>query len=226
MNANSPTRIRFAATAAARLGGLALLMFIPASPSSAQLVDRIIARIEGNILTLSDLRELEKVQMLFGEKGESEAELFTRLVNQWIVTAEMDASAFPRLREDETQRAVAELKKQFPSEEAFRARLAELGLTSGDVSRVVERQVRMLRYVDYKFRSAAQPDAAEVRRYYDQELARQARAAGEALPEFDDVESRIRELLTEKKITERAARWLDETRARLRIERMGEEPSP
>ena len=55
-------------------------------PSSAQeLIDRIAARVENDIILLSDVRHLGRYQMLVDGKSETEAQLLDRLIDQWVV---------------------------------------------------------------------------------------------------------------------------------------------
>lgn len=185
---------------------------------SAQLVvDRIVARIEDDIITLSEVRELGRYQQLIEGRAGSDDRLLAELIDQWIVNSEATAARFPRPIEAEINRELDGLEKQFASPEAYRARLRELGLSAA-VRRIVERQLYLVRYLDYKFRPAAQVDAEAIEKYYREQLTPQLTAAGQTVPPLDSVEDEIRELLTERQIGERTSRWLDETRSRLKIE--------
>jgi hypothetical protein len=185
---------------------------------SAQLVvDRIVARIEDDIITLSEVRELGRYQQLVEGRARSDDRLLAELIDQWIVNSEAAAARFPRPIEAEVNRELDGLEKQFASPEAYRARLQELGLSAA-VRRIVERQLYLVRYLDYKFRPAAQVDGEAIEKYYREQLTPQLTAAGQTVPPLESVEDEIRELLTERQIGERTSRWLDETRSRLKIE--------
>ena len=185
---------------------------------SAQLViDRIVARIEDDIITLSEVRELGRYQQLVEGRTESDDRLLAELIDQWIVNSEAAAARFPRPIEAEVNGELDGLEKRFPSPEAFRARLEGLGL-SRTVRRILERQLYLVHYLDYKFRPAVQVDAEAIEKYYREQLTPQLTAAGQTVPPLEDVEDQIRELLIERQIGERTSRWLDETRSRLKIE--------
>ncbi len=185
--------------------------------SAQQVVDRIVARIEDDIITLSEVRELGRYQQLVEGRAGSDDRLLAELIDQWIVNSEATAARFPRPIEAEVNRELDGLEKQFPSPEAYRARLRELGLSAA-VRRIVERQLYLVRYLDYKFRPAAQVDAEAIEKYYREQLTPQLTAAGQTVPPLESVEDEIRELLTDRQIGERTSRWLDETRSRLKIE--------
>src|SRR5207245_5765043 len=95
----------------------------PAAPQ--QVVDRIVARGQDDILMLSELRQLGRCQKLVQDQAASDDRLLTQLLEQWIVNAEATAARFPRPSEAEVSRELERLEKQFASPEAYRARSEE-----------------------------------------------------------------------------------------------------
>jgi peptidyl-prolyl cis-trans isomerase SurA len=191
-----------------------------ASVARAQtVVDRVVARIEDDILCLSELRELGQFQQLAGGESESDDKLLDRLVDQWIVKTEADGAHFPLPDDADVDRQIEHLRQQLASAEAFEKRLRETGLTMPQLRRIVAQQLYLTRYLDYKFRPAVRIEPAEVEAYYRKTLVPQLAARGEAAPTLDAVDERIREVLVERNINELADRWLAESRARLHIER-------
>jgi len=61
-------------------------------------------------------------------------------------------------------------------------------------------------------------DQAEIETYYHNELAAQLEAKKQPVPPLDEVEDTIREVLIQRAISERAAKWLDDTREQLKID--------
>ena len=194
------------------------IAFPGVSLGAQQVVDRIAARVEGDIITLSELRELGGYQQLVQGRAESDDRLLAELIDQWIVNAEATAARFPRPIEAEVNREIERAEKQFASPEAYRQRLGEIGLSVAAVRRLVERQLYLARYLDYKFRPAVHVDSAAMERYYAEDLVPALKARGQAVPPLESVQDQIRELLIERGISQRAARWLDETRSRIKIE--------
>ena len=183
-----------------------------------QVIDRIVARVEDDIIMLSEVRELGRYQQLVEEKQASDDRLLQQLIDQWIVSSEAAAARYPRPAEDEVNRELARLGKQSASPAAYRQRLQELGLSPAAVRRLVERQMYLARYLDYKFRPAVQVDAAAIEKYYREELVPTLVARGQAAPALETVHDQVRELLVQREISQRAAKWLDETRSRLKVE--------
>jgi len=199
---------------------IAILTMFAVTPLAAaqEVVDRIVARVEDDIITLSEVRELGRFQQLMDGRAASDDGLLSQLVEQWVVSREAAAARFPRPTAARVDGELKRLEKQFPSLEAFRASLRQLELSESAVRRLLEQQLYLAWYLDYKFRPATHVDAQEIEQYYRQQLAPQLAAQGQSVPSLEQVRDQIRELLTQHQINQRAARWLDEAKSRLRIE--------
>lgn len=184
----------------------------------AAIVDGIAVRIEGDVLTESEINELEAFQRLVDGKSNSRAIVIRELTDQWIVKNEGQTSRFARPSTADVNEAFQGLVGQFGSEAALHQKMAEVGLTDTAVRRQLELQIYLNRFLDYKFRAAAQVDEKQIRDYYSGEFTQQAKAKGQAVPPLDDVHAQIRRLLTEQIVSDRATKWLDDARVRLRIE--------
>lgn len=199
---------------------LCLLVAGCVSPATAQqvVVDRIVATVEGEVITLSEVRELGAFNRLTGEAQLGDRELLQRLINQWIVVSEASASRFPASSQAQLDIAHDQLVAGFPSPEAHRARIRELGLDEAAIRRQLERQLLLARYLDQKYRFLVRIEEPSVEAYYREEFARRLQARGEKPPPLDSVREQVREILTQQEITRLAERWLDESRTRLKIE--------
>jgi hypothetical protein len=196
--------------------------FSPPTPgeggSGAQTIDGVAVRIEDDILTESEVRELAAFQKLVDGRAKDRGDLIRELADQWIVRGEANAAKFPHPSHEDVDRAYAQLAKQFPSPEDFRARCAAAGLTEAAVRRMLEQQLYLSRFIDFRFRPAAQVDDKQVESYYRDEFAPQLEARGQEVPPLESVADTIREVLIQRAIDDRATKWLDETRERLKID--------
>jgi hypothetical protein len=183
-----------------------------------RIVDRIIARIEDDVLLQSDLRELGEFQQLQGTKVEPESARLDELIDQWVIEHEGQAAQFPQPSDADVNTSLDQLKKNLGGEDAFQKRLKEAGLSAPSVKRILTRILFYSRYLDYKFRTAAQIDSAAEDKYFNTEFAEQLKARGEKLPLIESVRPAIHELLVQEDISKRAAEWLTESRSRLKIE--------
>ena len=188
------------------------------APSAhAASIDGIAARIGDDVVTDSEVRQLEGYQQLIDGQAQSRATVVQELVDQWIVRNEATATKFPHPTAAEVAREFQALMQQFPSAQQFQARLARAGLTPDEVRQVLERQLYYVRFLDYKFHAATRVTSAQIEAYYQKELAPQLQKKGQSVPPLNQVEAQIRQLLTQEEINDKAAKWLEEAKARLRI---------
>ncbi len=207
----------------ASIFGLAIVLALPATamPQSApqpQIVDAIVVRIEDDIITLSELRELAAYQQLLEGYSQSNEEIRSELIEQWVVNNEAATTGFPLPAQTEVDRELSRVESSFSSPAVYRQRLEAIGLTVAAVRRIVARQIYLARYLDYKFRSSIQVTDAAIADYYRDRLVPELKAKGQQPPPLTDVTEQIQEVLVEQGVNERTAAWFDETKPRLKIE--------
>jgi hypothetical protein len=180
-------------------------------------VDGIAARIGNDVLTNSEVRELEDYQKLLEGRAQDRAKVMDELIDQWIVETEAVTTKFPHPSAADVTAEFQALLKEFPSRKEFQARLAQTGLTQDQVRDILERQLYYARFLSYRFHAATQVTASQIQAYYQQELVPQLQKRGVTVPPVNQVEAQIRQLLTQEEINEKASQWLDQAKARLRI---------
>lgn len=186
--------------------------------STPRTVDSVAMRIEDDIIMESEVRELGKFQELIDGKEKPREELLRELEDQWIIRGEAKASKFGLPSTDDVDKAYASLSSQYGGTGKFQEQLQFVGLTQKDVRRLLADQLYFSRFLDYRFRPAAQVDDAQVAAYYRDDFLPAMKAKGQTPPPLEEIQERIHEVLVQRAITDRAEKWLDETRAQLRIE--------
>jgi hypothetical protein len=189
-----------------------------AAADGGQTVDGVAARIEDDILTESEVHELGAFQQLVDGSEKPRTERIRELADQWIVHGEIETAKYPPPTSADADRAYAQLEAQFPSPDEFTKRCAAAGLTEAAVRRMLVQQLYLSRFLDFRFRPAAQIDQKQLETYYNDEFVPQLKARNQAVPALGDVEDTIREVLIQRAINERATQWLDDTRSRLKID--------
>ena len=163
--------------------------------------------------------------MLVDGKSKPRLELIRELADQWIITSEAKAARYAPPPPQDIDLAVANFQKQFHSPEEYRDRCAQAGISAAAVRRLIAEQLYLTRFMDYRFRAAAQVSDETVEAYYRDEFAPQLRAQNQPVPPLDDVDDTIREVLIQRTISERAQKWLDETRDRLKLDIVTQNPA-
>lgn len=199
--------------------GVALLALAATCVRSQELLDQIAARVESDIILLSEVRTLSRYQMLVDGKAESDAAILDRLIDQWIVRSEADTARFPHPTDVEIVHGVEHLQASFASPEEYEGRKKQSELSDKEIRRVVAEQLYLSNYLDSRFRPAVQVDAKQVEDFYQQAVVPRAKAHNQAPPPLDASREYIQEALVQRGINDQAEVWLKESRARLHVEK-------
>ena len=192
-------------------------------PASQEIVDRIAARVENDIILLSDIRLLSRYQQFLDGKSETDAQILDRLIEQWIVRTEADVSRFPRPSDAEIERGLERLRKSFASAEQYEARRKQSGLSDAEVRVIMASQLYLSDYLDSRFRPGVQIDPKTVEDFYQKSVVPRAKERGQEPPPVDTARDFIQEALVQRGINDQADQWLIESKARLHIEKLLDE---
>jgi hypothetical protein len=193
-----PIRVVLAAVLVANAAGLI---------GAQEIVDRIVARVENDIILLSDVRALSRYQQFLDGKSETDGQILDRLIDQWIVRTEADVSHFRQPSEADINRSLELLRKSFASTEEYEARKKQAGLSD----------------VEIREMAAVQIDPKTIEDFYEKSVVPRAKARGQEPPPLEDARELIQEALVQRGINDQADQWLIESKARLHIERFLEE---
>lgn len=209
----------------------ALLIFavpvsVPYRATAQEMVDRIVAKVESDIILLSDIRVLSRYQTFLDGKPQSDAEILNRLIDQWIVRNEASAARFPQPSDEEVDRSIERMKRSFGSAEAFEGRQKQSGLTDEEVRRFVRAQLYLSNYLDSRFRPVIQIKEEEIEEFYKSRVVPRAESRGQTPPPLENARDFIQEALIQRAINDQADRWLKESRTRVRVENLLSEKAP
>lgn len=188
-----------------------------------EILDRIVAKVENDIILSSDVRTLDRYQQLVDGKSEPESQILDRLIDQWIVRTEADVAHFPHPSDADIDRGLDKLQKSFPSIHEYEARKKQTGLTDSEIRGIVASQLYLSNYLDSRFRPGVQIDPKAIEDFYVNKVLPQAKSRGQEPPSLDAARDFIQEALIQQGINEQSDRWLKESRVRLHIEKLHEE---
>jgi hypothetical protein len=189
-------------------------------------IDRIVARVDTDIILLSDVRALERYQQLVDGKSETDAQVLDRLIDQWIVRNEADTALFPHPTPDAIDRGVERVQKSFTTAEEYETKKKQVGLSDDDVRAMVASQLYLGDYLDSRFRPSVHVEAKDIQDFYEKAVIPRAQARGQEPPSLDAARDIIRDALIRKGIDEQTERWLTESRGRIVVEKMPAQEAP
>ena len=77
------------------LGFILAALMASSAVFSQEVIDRVAARVENDIILVSDVRALARYQLFMDGKSEGDAQILDRLIDQWIVRNEANAARYP-----------------------------------------------------------------------------------------------------------------------------------
>lgn len=214
--------VRFLIVSAAVLG----LCGVP----RAEEIDRLLAAVNGKVITESDLNLARDLNVLvgFGKTAPaiSRQEAIDRLINREILRQELEN--FPLQPEDKgrAERRMEELKQGYAEIGGINLVLRRLGLQEPEIEDYLQLQVSMLRFIELRFRPFVNVTEEEVREYYDTQLVPRMKESGSPVLKLDEVSEQIENVLVEEKMGQQMDDWISDLRRNSRIEIFAGEPGP
>ncbi|MGE5084233.1 MAG: SurA N-terminal domain-containing protein [Acidobacteriota bacterium] len=218
-------RFRLYTVAVALLGMMAGTF--TASPARAgQVIDRIVATVNGRIILQSDWDEALSYESLLSGRAlsfftdEDRRAVLDRLIDQELLAEQMKSASFKHASEEDAAAEIAEARKLHPeaaTAEGWQALLARYGVTEKSLTDHVEQQIDLMRLVDAHLRPAVQIDSKSIEAYYRDKFVPQLRQSGSGDVPLADVSGQIREILTQEKVSELMASWLQSLRAESKV---------
>jgi len=208
-----PAVLRYAAL-------LLLALAYCAQLAGQEVVDRIAARVENDVILESEVRQLRSYQQLVDGKSENDEQILDRLIDQWVVRTEAETARFPLPSDADVQRSMDRLKKSFASPAEYETRKQQSGLTDSELRAISAAQLYLGNYLDSRFRPSVQIDAKAVEDYYQDGVVVRAKARGQEPPSLEASREYIQEFLVQQGINEQADIWLKESRSRLHVEKL------
>ena len=193
-----------------------------AAISPAEVIDRIVATVNGQIILQSDWDEALCYEALVSNRAlsafsdDDRRAVLDRLVDQELLREQMKSADFGHATDAEVAARIADARKQYPqasSDEAWHSLLALYHLNEKDLFAHVQRQIDVMRLVDARLRPAVQIDSKSIEAYYHDQFVPKVRQVGASAVPLAEVATRIRELLTQEKVSEMLVSWLQTLRS-------------
>jgi hypothetical protein len=212
-----------------RIATVFLLTMMICAPLGAEIVDRVVANVNGHAVLQSDWEQevaFEGFSDARDPNSFSRAErsaALDRLIDQELLREQLrPAQAVPV---DQVVTRVAAIRKLHPNcetEAGWQATLQRYGLTQASLEKRIGDQVLLMKLVDDRLRPSVQIDQHAVEAYYQEQLVPEMQRSGSIATPLTEVSGKIRELLAAKKMNELLSGWLASLRSTSRI--MSSEP--
>jgi peptidyl-prolyl cis-trans isomerase SurA len=205
---------------------IALLL---AGVMQAQVVDRMVAVVNKQVILESDLDQATRVEFL--QQGKpierltyaDRAAVLDRLIDRSLLDQQIVNPAMLDPSPDELKARVEEIRQGIPgasSEERWKTLLTGYGLMQQDVEEQLASQFRILRFIDLRFRGLVRVAKEAIATYYQDRFLPEVRKRNASEPKLAEVSDKIEQILAEQRIDDLLNNWLKTLHAQAHIERM------
>ena len=132
--------------------GLALACILSARAVCAETIDRVLAVVGGQVITLSDVVAATDLGLQSPDAAADPVRaVLTKLIDRELVLAEVDRYAPAEPTAEAVDAEVQRVRQRFPSAEAFNAALARSGIDEQHLRETLRQDLRMRAYLDQRF---------------------------------------------------------------------------
>lgn len=210
--------------ASLRMATLALTLGLSTFCSGGQVIDRLIANVNGHVVLQSDWEQEVNFEAFSNGRDpasftESERKAaLDRLIDQELLREQVRPSQ--AIAPHQVTTSIAEIRKLNPdcnTDQAWNAKLERFGLSQSLLEKRLGEQIQLMKMVEDRLRPSIQIDQEAIESYYhDQLLPELHRAGGQAAP-LNQVFGQIKDLLAERKLNELLSGWLASLRSESHI---------
>jgi peptidyl-prolyl cis-trans isomerase SurA len=192
---------------------------------AADIIDRIIASVNGHVILQSDWDDAVRFEALVEGRpleqltDQERSRALDRLIDQELLREQAQGVESPQPPPEEVQQRIQEIRSQYATtgDDAWPTALARYGFDEKQLEARVAHDISMLRQVEARLRPTVQIDSASIESYYYDKLLPQLRnASGQDVP-LAQVAAKIREILTQERVNQLFSNWLQSLRAGSKI---------
>lgn len=193
-----------------------------AMTASADIIDRLAITMGRDVITELQLDEELRVAAFLNRQPivrdlNTRRAAAGRLVEQLIVTREMEVSRYPLPDEQDLNKYFDQIRSEFSDSVEFNQALARYGLTEGTLRNHLALQLTTLRFIEFRFQPEVDVSDVEIQTAYGHEIATWKTAHSGAPPSLEASRESIRKALLEQRIDRALDAWLEDRRKRLHI---------
>jgi hypothetical protein len=200
--------------------GVALLLL--ADVARADVIDRVLAVVNGHLITLSDVRRVNDLDLVAAGPNDSSAAVLSQLIDRRLVLEEVERYAPPEPDPATIADRVAAVQQRLGGQTGFDARLAALGVDLSWLEQWVRDDLRIQAYIEQRFAGAMEATEEEIESYFREHASEFVRN-GQPLPAAD-AQSIARDRVMAARRQALTREWLEGLRKRADITRPAGRP--
>lgn len=205
--------------------GILLLGGLAVSAYAADVIDRVVATVNGHVILQSDWDDAVRFEAFVDGRpldqitDQDRGRSLDRLIDQELLREQAQGAEAPAPRPEEVQQRIQDIQQQHAATEpgAWQSELHRYALNQPQLEAYIAHDLAVLHQVEARLRPAVQINAQNIESYYRNTFLPQLRKTGALEVPLAQVASKIREILTQQKVNELFTSWLQSLRAESKI---------
>lgn len=203
---------------------LGLLFFAALVLHAGEVLDGIAVTVNGRAILQSDWQDEVRYECFVSGRplanvtAQERKDALDRLIDQELLREQMTTADLKSASPEEVEKQFEAMKGDYARDrgaDSWDAALLSYLLTGADIKNHIALEIVQLRLVDSHLRPAIQVDSAAIDTYYKEHLA--TPAAGAQPITLKEATPKIRELLTQEKMNQLLASWLESLHSQAQI---------
>lgn len=198
------------------------LLFCTLSLHAGQMIDRIVATVNGHIILQSDWDDAVRCEAIMNGHAQEPAttqqrkEVLDRLIDQELLREQIPPQQTIATNSADVTHRLDAIKKFYThgnDAQAWGKILSQYQVTEDEIKAKIALQMELMQVVDSHLRPKVEIDEKSVESYYNQDLLPQLRREGNPEVPLAKAEPQIKEILTQQKMNQLLVAWLQNLRA-------------
>lgn len=199
---------------------LALALTVPVSlaAQAGTTLDRMLAIVNGEVVTMSDVRAGRQLRLIAGADAMSDVQLLDALIERRLTVAEVGRYTAAQPSTADVAARQRAWESSLPRGITAASALASVGMREAAVTAWFRDDLRLAAYLDQRFTAAAQPTRQQALAYFQAHTA--DFATNGVTPEFASVEPEVRRRVAAERRATRIRDWVESLKQRAEIRRL------
>ncbi len=194
----------------------------PSAPADSEVLDRVVAAVNGSVILQSDVVAEERFAQLepfrFRAAGNDAQQALRHLIDRALILQQIHEQQGPLSVSDaELDKQLSDLRRHLPacaegkcdSDPDWRALLAAHGFTETQFDQRWRQRMLVLAFIERRFRDGVRISKPEIQAYYTRSFAPQFEKNRLTPPPLSAVSARIEEILLQQHVNGLLSEWLN-----------------
>jgi hypothetical protein len=201
---------------------LSFCLLLSAFCLPAAIIDRIAAIVDRQVLTVSEITQMETVRFFPRATGQSDDDYRHAILDDLIAQAlryrDVERFGAADVSKDSIEARLLEIEKRFASPDEFNAALQKAELTPDEMRALIKRELQVENYIQERFAPMIIVSSDEIEAYYRGPFSQQRRQRGLAVPPLAQVQDEVRTDLKSQRLQQEIDKWTTELRSHANVD--------